>query len=79
MTRGDPQGYRDGDQLTAQVLVDWTTRTSGAQRTGYSIQLRMSAGRWQVVDITGAAPDSTGGAAPGTTFASPPPATPAGG
>ena len=26
VTRGDPKGYRDGDLITAQVGVDWTTR-----------------------------------------------------
>jgi len=31
--------------------------------------LRMTAGRWQIYDITGAAPDPAGGAAPATTFA----------
>jgi hypothetical protein len=69
VTRGDPAaGYRDGDVVTAQVLVDWTAREFGAQRSGYSIVLRMTAGRWQVVDIAGAAPDPVGGAAPGTAF-----------
>lgn len=73
VTRGDPTAYRDGDQITAQVTVDWAT-TSGGQRAGYSIDLRMIAGRWQVTDISGAAPDPTGGLAPSTTFA-PTPAT----
>jgi len=72
--RGDPRGYRDGDLITAGVGVDWTTRLGGVQRTGYSISLRMTAGRWQVTDITGAAPDPAGGAAPGTTFTTPTPA-----
>jgi hypothetical protein len=70
VTRGDPRGYRDGDLVTAQVGVDWTTR-SGVQRVGYSIMLRMTAGRWQVTDIAGAAPDPAGGAAPSTAFAGP--------
>ena len=69
VTRGDPKGYRDGDLITAGVGVDWTTRLGGVQRVGYSISLRMTAGRWQVTDITGAAPDPAGGAAPATTFA----------
>lgn len=69
VARGDPKGYRDGDQVTAGVGVDWTTRLGGVQRTGYSISLRMTAGRWQVTDITGTAPDPAGGAAPATTFA----------
>lgn len=68
VTRGDPAAYRDGDQVTAQVTVDWTTR-SGGQRSGYSIGLRMTAGRWQVTDISGAAPDPAGGVAPSTPFA----------
>jgi hypothetical protein len=71
VTRGDPKGYRDGDLITAQVGVDWTTRAPGVQRAGYSITLRMTAGRWQVTDITGATPDPVGGAAPATTFATP--------
>jgi hypothetical protein len=75
VTRGDPKGYRDGDLITAQVGVDWTTRASGVQRAGYSITLRMTAGRWQVTDITGATPDPAGGAAAATTFATPTPAT----
>jgi|GEM_PF-1657294 len=69
VTRGDPKGYRDGDLITAGVGVDWTTRLGGVQRAGYSISLRMTAGRWQVTDITGGAPDPAGGAAPATTFA----------
>ena len=68
VTRGDPTAYRDGDQITAQATVDWTT-TAGGQRAGYSIGLRMIAGRWQVTDISGAAPDPAGGLAPSTTFA----------
>lgn len=71
VTRGDPRGYRDGDLITAGVGVDWTTLRGGVQRAGYSISLRMTAGRWQVTDITGAAPDPAGGAAPATTFATP--------
>lgn len=70
VTRGDPTAYRDGDQITAQITVDWTT-TSGGQRSGYSVGLRMTAGRWQVTDISGAAPDPAGGLAPSTTFATP--------
>ena len=73
VTRGDPKGYRDGDLITAQVGVDWTTRAAGVQRAGYSITLRLTAGRWQVTDITGATPDPVGGAAPATTFATPTP------
>jgi hypothetical protein len=73
VTRGDPKGYRDGDLIVAQVGVDWTTRVSDVQRAGYSITLRMTAGRWQVTDITGVAPDPVGGAAPATTFATPTP------
>ncbi|HEY5880982.1 MAG TPA: conjugal transfer protein [Nakamurella sp.] len=76
VTRGDPAAYRDGDRLTAQVSVDWTTRTTGVQRSGYSISLGMSAGRWQVVNITGSAPDPAGGASPSTTFAAPSSTTP---
>jgi hypothetical protein len=68
VTRGDPMSYRDGDQITAGVGVDWTTRPGGVQRAAYSISLRMTAGRWQVTDITGTAPDPAGGAAPATTF-----------
>jgi hypothetical protein len=79
VTRGDPTGYRDGDVITAGVGVDWTTRLGGVQRTGYSICLRMTAGHWQVTDITGAAPDPAGGAAPATTFATPAAASPAAG
>ena len=75
VNRGDPKTYRDGDVITAGVGVDWTTRLGGVQRAGYSITLRMTAGRWQVTDITGAAPDPAGGSAPATTFAtSTPPA-----
>jgi hypothetical protein len=73
VTRGDPKAYRDGDLIVAQVGVDWTTRAPGVQRAGYSITLRMTAGRWQVTDITGVAPDPVGGAAPATTFATPTP------
>ena len=69
VNRGDPQAYREGDVITAAVTVDWTTRAGGVQRGGYSIVLRMTAGRWQVVDITGAAADPGGGAATGTAFA----------
>jgi len=69
VARGDPKGYRDGDLITAGIGVDWTTRRGEVQRAGYSISLRMTAGRWQVTDITGAAPDPAGGAAPATTFA----------
>ena len=79
VTRGDPKGYRDGDLITAGVGVDWTTRLGGVQRVGYSISLRMTAGRWQVTDITGAAPDPAGGAAPATTFATTAAATSAAG
>lgn len=75
--RGDPTSYRDGDQVTAQLTVDWTT-ASGGQRSGYSIGLRMTAGRWQVTDISGAAADPAGGASPSTTFAAPNTTTPAG-
>ena len=75
--RGDPSAYRDGDQVTAQVTVDWTTR-SGGQRSGYSIGLRMTGGRWQITDISGAAPDPAGGAAPSTTFTTPTTTAPAG-
>jgi len=78
VTRGDPKGYRDGDTVTAQTGVDWTTRMGGIQHSGYSIVLRMTAGRWQVIDITGAAPDPAGGAAAATTFASTPTAPAAG-
>jgi hypothetical protein len=74
VTRGDPKGYRDGDLITAGVGVDWTTRLGGVQHAGYSIWLRMTAGRWQVIDIAGAAPDPAGGAAPATTFATTSPA-----
>jgi hypothetical protein len=77
VTRGDPTAYRDGDQVTAQLTVDWTT-TSGAQRSGYSIGLRMAAGRWQVTDIGGAAADPAGGVSPSTTFATPSTTAPAG-
>ncbi|HEY4993384.1 MAG TPA: hypothetical protein VII33_15015, partial [Nakamurella sp.] len=66
VNRGDPEAYRDGDLITALTAVDWTTRAGGVQRAGYSIVLRLTAGRWQVVDITGAPPDPAGGAAPGT-------------
>ena len=79
VTRGDPKGYRDGDLITVGVGVDWTTRLGGVQRAGYSITLRMTAGRWQVTDITGAAPDPGGGAAPATTFATTTAASPAAG
>lgn len=79
VTRGDPKAYRDGDQVTANVGVDWTTRTGGIQRTGYTIWLRMTAGRWQVTDITAAAPDPAGGKAAATTFATTPTAAPAAG
>lgn len=79
VARGDPTGYRDGDLITAGVGVDWTTRLGGVQRAGYSISLRMTAGRWQVTDITGAAPDRAGGAAPATTFATTAAASPAAG
>ena len=79
VARGDPKGYRDGDLITAGVGVDWTTRLGGVQRAGYSISLRMTAGRWQVIDITGAAPDPAGGAAPATTFATTAAASPAAG
>lgn len=79
VTRGDPKGYRDGDLVTVQVGVDWTTRLSGMQRAGYSISLRLTAGRWQVTDITGAAPDPVGGAAPATTFATTATASPTAG
>ena len=79
VARGDPTGYRDGDLITAGVGVDWTTRLGGVQRAGYSISLRMIAGRWQVIDITGAAPDPAGGAAPATTFATTAAASPAAG
>ena len=79
VTRGDPKGYRDGDQVTAGVGVDWTTRLGGVQRAAYSISLRMTAGRWQVTDITGTAPDPGGGAAPATTFATTAAASPAAG
>ena len=79
VTRGDPKGYRDGDLVTVQVGVDWTTRLGGMQRAGYSISLRLTAGRWQVTDITGAAPDPVGGAAPATTFATTATASPTAG
>jgi hypothetical protein len=79
VARGDPKGYRDGDLITAGIGVDWTTRLGGVQRVGYSISLRMTAGRWQVTDITGAAPDPAGGAAPATTFATTAAATSAAG
>jgi hypothetical protein len=79
VNRGDPKGYRDGDQVTAGVGVDWTTRLGGVQRAAYSITLRMTAGRWQVTDITGTAPDPGGGAAPATTFANTTAASPAAG
>ena len=79
VARGDPTGYRDGDLITAGVGVDWTTRLGGVQRAGYSISLRMIAGRWQVIDITGAAADPAGGAAPATTFATTAAASPAAG
>jgi len=79
VTRGDPKGYRDDDQVTAGVGVDWTTRLDGVQRAAYSISLRMTAGRWQVTDITGTAPDPGGGAAPATTFATTTAASPAAG
>ena len=79
VARGDPTGYRDGDLITAGVGVDWTTRLGGVQRAGYQISLRMIAGRWQVIDITGAAVDPAGGAAPATTFATTAAASPAAG
>ena len=79
VARGDPTGYRDGDLITAGVEVDWTTRRGGVQRAGYSISLRMIAGRWQVTDISGAATDPVGGAAPATTFATTAAASPAAG
>lgn len=75
--RGDPNAYRDGDQITAQLTVDWTT-LSGGQRSGYSIGMRMTGGRWQITDIAGAAPDPVGGAAPSTTFTTPTTTAPAG-
>lgn len=75
--RGDPTAYRDGDQVIAQLTVDWTTRPGG-QRSGYSIGLRMTGGRWQITDIAGAAPDPAGGAAPSTTFTTPTTTAPAG-
>ena len=79
VTRGDPKGYRDGDLITVGVGVDWTTRLGGVQRAAYSIPLRMTAGRWQVTDITGTAPDPGGGSAPATTFATTTAAPPAAG
>ena len=79
VTRGDPKNYRDGDLIVAQVGVDWTTRLGGIQRSGYSVFLRMTAGRWQIYDITGAAPDPAGGAAPATTFATTPATAPTAG
>ena len=79
VARGDPKGYRDGDLITAGIGVDWTTRRGEVQRAGYSISLRMTAGRWQVTDITGAATDPAGGAAPATTFATTAAASPAAG
>jgi len=79
VTRGDPKGYRDADLITVGVGVDWATRLGGVQRAAYSITLRMTAGRWQVTDITGAAPDPGGGAAPATTFATTTAASPAAG
>src|SRR5664280_1640487 len=79
VARGDPKGYRDGDLITAGIGVDWTTLRGEVQRAGYSISLRMTAGRWQVTDITGAAPDPAGGAAPATTFATTAAATSAAG
>lgn len=79
VVRGDPTAYRDGDIITTQLTVDWA-RGRGVQRSGYCIGLRLTAGRWQVTDITGAAPDPAGGAAHATTFATPTssPAPPAG-
>ena len=79
VTRGDPKGYRDGDLITVGVGVDWTTRLGDVQRAAYSITLRMTAGRWQVTDITAAAPDPAGGKAAATTFATTPTAAPAAG
>lgn len=72
---GDPAAYIDNDRISAQVVVDWTTRTGSSQRTGYSIGLQRVAGRWQVQSITGGAPDPAGGAAPNSTFATPTPAS----
>ena len=79
VTRGDPRNYRDSDLIVAQVGVDWTTRLGGIQRSGYSVFLRMTAGRWQIYDITGSAPDPAGGAAPATTFATIPATAPTAG
>ncbi len=70
---GSPDDYLDGDQVTATVTVDWTTATNAVQRTGYSVVLQRVSGRWRVTDITNAAPDPAGGAAPSATF----PTTPA--
>jgi hypothetical protein len=63
--------YRDGDQITAQVAVDWSTATgAGIQTTSYSISLQLTAGKWLVRDITGGPVDSQGGAADNTTYQS---------
>lgn len=66
---GTPDSYVDDDRITAQVVVDWTTRAASSQRTGYAIGLQRVAGRWQVQSITGGAPDPAGGAAPTSPFA----------
>ncbi|QNK82863.1 conjugal transfer protein [Nakamurella sp. PAMC28650] len=63
--------YRDGDQITAQVTVDWSTATgAGIQTTSYSISLQLTAGKWLVLDITSGPVDSQGGAADNTTYQS---------
>lgn len=75
ITSGDPKGYRDGDTATARTAVTWTT-PAGQQRSTYSVDLRLVANRWLVVDITGGPVDPRGGAAPSATFAATPTTTP---
>lgn len=68
--RGVPEdGYRDGDQVAANVTVDWATSgNTSTQRMGYTITLTRGAGRWLVRDITGAPLDQVGGRAPNTEY-----------
>lgn len=69
--KGSPKAYKDGDQATAETVVEWRTGTAGTQKSAYDIALHRVGGRWLVADITGGPVDQQGGAAAQTYITNP--------
>ena len=64
INKGKAGAYRDGDQVTAFVTVEWTTGAGhGVVKNNYAIALHRVASRWLVQNITGGAFDTQGGGA----------------